>query len=182
LVVTDDIQSYTKTKQASDFLKRVKAFEDVLKVINTKRNRIGKGKARNRRKVVRKGPLIVVAKNNGVVRAFKNIPGVDVADISRLNLLQLAPGGQVGRFVIWTESAFKELQTMYGSYANIGDSKLKKRSKEVYCLPSPMMINTDLEFIQNSEEVQKVCKLWIGNKHHERKKNPLKKFFLLWLN
>ena len=29
--------------------------------------------------------------------------------VDNLNLLKLAPGGHVGRFCIWTESAFKKL-------------------------------------------------------------------------
>ena len=29
--------------------------------------------------------------------------------MDNLNLLKLAPGGHVGRFVIWTEGAFKKL-------------------------------------------------------------------------
>jgi hypothetical protein len=31
--------------------------------------------------------------------------------VDALNLLKLAPGGHVGRFCIWTESAFKKLGT-----------------------------------------------------------------------
>ena len=29
--------------------------------------------------------------------------------MDNLNLLKLAPGGHVGRFIIWTEAAFKKL-------------------------------------------------------------------------
>merc|ERR1712130_40632 len=46
-------------------------------------------------------PALVMAKG------FRNIPGVDVIQVDNLNLLKLAPGGHVGRFCIWTESAFK---------------------------------------------------------------------------
>jgi len=44
LVVSDDIQSYTKTKDAIAFLKRVRAIDDVLKVKNTKKNKNRKRK------------------------------------------------------------------------------------------------------------------------------------------
>jgi len=54
LVVSDDIQSYHKTKQALDFLKRVKAIDDVVKVKKSIKLRPGKGKARNRRHVEKK--------------------------------------------------------------------------------------------------------------------------------
>ena len=32
-----------------------------------------------------------------------------IYQVDVLNLLKLAPGGHVGRFCIWTESAFKKL-------------------------------------------------------------------------
>ena len=44
---------------------------------------------RNRRYTTRKGPLVVYAEDSGIVRAFRNIPGVDVARVDRLNLLQV---------------------------------------------------------------------------------------------
>jgi len=51
--------------------------------------RRGKGKMRNRRYTTRKGPLVVYSEDSGIVRAFRNIPGVDVARVDRLNLLQV---------------------------------------------------------------------------------------------
>jgi len=44
-------------------------------VYNSKRIRAGKGKARNRRYRKKKGPLIIYNQNNGIVKAFRNIPG-----------------------------------------------------------------------------------------------------------
>lgn len=65
--------------------------------------RRGKGKMRNRRYVLRKGPLVIYSEDSGVSKAFRNLPGVEVAAVERLNLLQLAPGGHLGRFCIWTQ-------------------------------------------------------------------------------
>lgn len=60
LVVTDKIQSFTKTKEAVCFLRRdVKAWTDVEQVYKSKRLRAGKGKMRNRRRIQKRGPLIV---------------------------------------------------------------------------------------------------------------------------
>ena len=64
---------------------------------------------RNRRYVLRKGPLVVFGNDEGISKAFRNLPGVEVTSVDRLNLLQLAPGGHVGRFCIWTKSAFEKL-------------------------------------------------------------------------
>ena len=64
---------------------------------------------RNRRYTLRKGPLVVYANDGGITKAFRNLPGVELAHVDRLNLLQLAPGGHLGRFCIWTKSAFERL-------------------------------------------------------------------------
>jgi large subunit ribosomal protein L4e len=152
LVVSDKVQEYEKTKQAVVFLRRVKAWRDVAKVYKSRRNRAGVGKMRNRRRVQRKGPLIVYAKDQGLSRAFRNIPGVETIDVHKLNLLKLAPGGHVGRFVIWTESAFKELDKLYGTWRK--GSEVKKG----YNLPMPKMANTDLARLLKSEEVQGVIR------------------------
>ncbi len=37
------------------------------------------------------------------MKAFRNSPGVELVNVRRLNLLQLAPGDHLGRFIIWTE-------------------------------------------------------------------------------
>jgi large subunit ribosomal protein L4e len=179
LVVSDDIQSFTQTKVAFKFLKNLKAIDDVLKVKNTKKVRSGKGKSRNRKHKERKGPLIIYAQNNGLTKAFRNIAGVETMSVNRLNLLSLAPGGQVGRFVIWTESAFKELQELFGSYSNKGDSKVNRKSGVKYHLPRPMMTNTDLDRIIQSDEIQSVIRPRVIRKRIVRKKNPLKNFYAM---
>ncbi len=108
LVVDNSAETIERTKEAVRFLRDIGAFGDVKKVANTIKVRAGLGKLRNRRYRTRRGPLVVYSgKNVPLVRALRNIPGVETVHVSRLNLLQLAPGGHVGRFVIWTEGAFK---------------------------------------------------------------------------
>ncbi|CAG2177891.1 unnamed protein product, partial [Oppiella nova] len=51
LVVSDKIQEYNKTKQAVQFLRSIKAWNDIEKVYKSKRLRAGKGKMRDRRRV-----------------------------------------------------------------------------------------------------------------------------------
>jgi large subunit ribosomal protein L4e len=94
LVIEDKLESIEKTKDAVKFLKKIGAFEDVEKVVSTRSMRAGMGKARGKRFRVRKGPLIVYFHENAkLTKAFRNVPGVEVANVNRLNLLQLAPGG-----------------------------------------------------------------------------------------
>ena len=86
LVVDDKLDNYEKTKDAVEFLKRFGAYDDVKKVIRSKVLRSGKGKMRNRRYRQRKGPLVIYSNNNAkLVKAFRNIPGVDICNVYRLN-------------------------------------------------------------------------------------------------
>jgi len=152
LVVSDETQKLTKTKQAVALLRRLKIWADVQKVYKSQRFRAGRGKMRNRRRIQRRGPLIVYHKDEGLRKAFRNIPGVDTLAVDKLNLLKLAPGGHVGRFVIWTESAFARLNDLFGTWKE--SSTLKKG----YNLPQPKMANTDLSRLLKSEEIRSVLR------------------------
>jgi len=61
----------------------------------------------------------------------------------------LAPGGHVGRFIIWTQSAFQKLDSLYGTWDK------KATLKSGYNLPFPKMSNTDLTRILKSDELKK---------------------------
>jgi large subunit ribosomal protein L4e len=54
---------------------------------------------RNRRYVQRKGPLIIYNEDHGIRQAFRNLPGVELLNVDRMNLLNLCPGGHLGRYV-----------------------------------------------------------------------------------
>merc|ERR1739838_567138 len=111
----DGIESIQKTKQAIDILKKLGCDEELQRIIDSKKIRPGKGKRRNRRYKMKRGPMVIYKEDNGIVRAMRNIPGVETACVTHLNLLKLAPSGVFGRFIIWTESAFKYLNEMYGT-------------------------------------------------------------------
>jgi len=170
LVLDNKLEVVEKTKDAVSILKAVGAYDDCEKAKKSKNLRRGVGKTRNRRYVGRLGPLIVFAEDNGVTKAFRNLPGVDVAHVDRLNLLQLAPGGHLGRFIIWSENAFKRAAEVYGSTTRVSVTKTG------YKLPQNIMSNSDLTRIINSDEVQKNLRATktSGRKHNKQKKNPLK--------
>merc|ERR1711976_821384 len=134
------------------FLRRNKAWADVAKVYATKRMRAGKGKLRNRRTVMKRGPLVIYDQDQGLTKAFRNIPGVDTISVDNLNLLKLAPGGHVGRFCIWTEGAFKKLDGLYGTW------RKPSAVKNSWNLPQPKMANTDLSALLKSEAIRKVLR------------------------
>jgi len=168
LVVSDALESIKKTKEAEKFLEFIGALRDVEKVKDTKRVRAGQGKMRNRKYVTKRGPLIIYSKNDGIKLAFRNLPGVETCNVNKLNLLSLAPGAHLGRFCIFTESAFKMLDDIYGTWEELS------KQKTGYKLPEPTMVNTDLERLINSDEIQSALN---GPKHHRvrakvTKKNP----------
>ncbi|KAK4257252.1 hypothetical protein QN277_006865 [Acacia crassicarpa] len=170
LVVSDSTEGVEKTKDAIKVLKQVGAFPDAEKAKDSHSIRPGKGKMRNRRYISRKGPLIVYGTEGAkAVKAFRNIPGVEVANVERLNLLKLAPGGHLGRFVIWTKLAFEKLDSVYGSF-----DKPSEKKKD-YLLPRSKMFNSNLARIINSDEIQSVVRpIKKEGKRAPLKKNPLK--------
>lgn len=177
VVESSEIVNIDKTKSAVALLKSLKAYADVEKVDDSHKIRRGKGKLRGRRYVQRRGPLIVYNEKAPLAKAFRNIPGVELVSVTRLNLLQLAPGGHLGRFVIWTRDAFERLDSIYGTY------KKAATEKHDYNLPRAAMTNADLARIINSDEVQSVLRPKKANASHIRKRNPLKNLgFLLRLN
>jgi len=178
VIDSNSINAVDKTKSAVALLKNLKAFGDVEKVSASHKIRRGKGKLRGRRYVQRRGPLVVYSEKGPLVKAFRNLPGVEVANVSRLNLLQLAPGGHLGRFVIWTNDAFARLDSIYGTY------KKASAEKYDYKLPRPPMANADLSRIINSDEVQSALRPKIAHsRQFIRKRNPLKNLgFMVRLN
>jgi large subunit ribosomal protein L4e len=147
LVFDDKINSIKKTKEAIKAMESVGAYPDVEKVKRTKKLRAGKGKMRNRRFVLRKGPLVIYDESDGIDKAFRNLPGVELAKVDNLSVLNLAPGGHLGRFCVWTQSAFNKLDKLFGT----GKQAMLKKG---YSLPKPIMTNADLHRIINSDEVQ----------------------------
>jgi len=172
---TDNID---KTSKAVALLKAINAYDDVEKVKDSRKLRAGKGKMRNRRFTQRRGPLVIYNEKGPLVKALRNLPGVELCAVSRLNLLQLAPGGHLGRFIIWTKDAFERLDSLYGTYKKASEEKVD------YTLPRPLLTNADVARIINSDEVQSALRDKIPQQRiHIRKKNPLKNLgFMIKLN
>jgi len=169
LVLPNSVEACNKTKNALAILKAVGGDVDVTKAMNSRKLRAGAGKMRNRRHVARRGPLIVYNEDKGLTKAFRNLPGVELCSVERLNLLQLAPGGHLGRFVVWTQGAFARLDSIWGTLRRDSDQK------KGYRVPANIMANSDITRIINSDEVQ--SKLRSATKivlRARRKKNPLK--------
>ncbi|KAK9827239.1 hypothetical protein WJX81_001716 [Elliptochloris bilobata] len=169
LVVEVGAENLTKTSKAVELLKKLGCEADIDRAKASRNLRRGKGKMRNRRYVTRKGPLVVYSESGGIDKAFRNLPGVEVQCVERLNLLQLAPGGHLGRFIVWTKSAFERLNEIFGT------TEEASKQKSGYKLPRAPMTNADLTRLINSDEIQSVVRpARSGRTARPLKKNALK--------
>lgn len=167
VVAAETLNTVDKTKKAVEVLKKLNLFEDVEKVIKSRHVRAGKGKARNRRYTQKLGPLIIFKERSPMIRAFRNIPGVDFLNVERLNLLKLAPGGHLGRLIMWTSDAFASLDKIYGTYK-------AQSQKSGWKLPRAKMTNTDLLRIMRAPEIAKFLRPKQKNPRTFIKRNPLR--------
>ncbi len=108
-----DIESLSTEKSTKKFLAMMESIgvgDDILRAKNGRNIRAGKGKMRGRRRRTPKSILLVVAQRDGLAKAARNVPGVDVAVAKDLCAEDLAPGGDAGRLTVWTKSAIEALE------------------------------------------------------------------------
>ena len=98
LVVTDEVEKFTKASEARKFLNALGLWDDISKVLRSRESRRGHTKHAV-------GPLLVVAEYQGAERAFRNFEGIDVVRAEDLSVEHLAPGTHPGRLTVWSESA-----------------------------------------------------------------------------
>jgi len=110
LIVSDDVQSLKKTVDVKSMLNALGLWDDVERVIKSRSERAGIGKMRGRRLKMGVGPLIVVAKDEGIRKAAENLPGVEVVEAADLNVEHLAPGSHPARLAVWTKSSLAVLE------------------------------------------------------------------------
>ncbi|NMC04836.1 MAG: 50S ribosomal protein L4 [Candidatus Lokiarchaeota archaeon] len=107
LIFDDKIQTVKKTRSLVDLLEKIGLGAELERTAS-RSIRAGKEKRRGNKYKASKGPLIV-AEKLGIHDAARNIPGVDVVPLGNLCVEHLAPGGQAGRLVIWSESSINAL-------------------------------------------------------------------------
>ncbi len=114
VIVTDEIENVTRTADARKILQNLGVWDDVVRAVERTRVRAGKGKMRGRRYVTPKSVLIVVSSSGSPsIKAFRNLPGVDVVSVDMLSILHLAPGGEPGRLTIYSKSALQKLSEKF---------------------------------------------------------------------
>ncbi|MCH8003487.1 MAG: 50S ribosomal protein L4 [Nanoarchaeota archaeon] len=107
-ILDKKFEDLSKTKELIEVLKAFELKKELDRV--SKRNiRAGKGKSRGRRYKTKNGPLIVVSKESGIVKAADNIPGIDVVNVKNLNV-EVLGNGVPGRLTLWTASSLEVLE------------------------------------------------------------------------
>ena len=114
LIASDKIQAIDRTSEAVELFMRLGLWPDVLRAKESRKIRAGKGKMRGRRYKQAIGPLVVVGEDRGIIRAVRNLPGVDAVLARNLNVLLLAPGAHPGRLTLWTEGAIRVVDELWG--------------------------------------------------------------------
>jgi large subunit ribosomal protein L4e len=174
-LVLDNL-NVSKTKELISILNKFGVTDELTRTSSSRKIRQGKGKMRGSTYKIKKGPLIIHNDDDTEIKkAARNIGGLDICNVHRLNILTLAPGGHLGRFVIWTKSAFSALNSIFGT------NKVKGIEKKDYTIHRPVMAIPDLARIINSDQVQKAVKPAKKNvkNHDKQKKNALKNKFLM---
>lgn len=110
IVVEKDIENIEKTNDAIEFLKKMGIYSDIERAKKGKKIRPGKGKLRGRKYKKPVSILVVLSKDNKGKNAFSNLAGVTVKSPGRILVEDLAPGGEIGRLTIFSESALDQVE------------------------------------------------------------------------
>jgi len=126
IVAEDDIQKIKKVKEFIEFLNKIGMEKELIRV-KEKKARSGKGKLRRGKYRNKVGPLVIINQDKGIKKACKNIPGVDVIELKKVNAELLSPGAHGIRLTIWTKSAFDDLKSFDFKFEN---KKAKKENSQ----------------------------------------------------
>ncbi len=125
IIIVNDFEETNKTKEIVSILGKIGVGEDIKNAKEKTKKRAGRGKTRGRTKKIKKSVLIITGKNSPVLKAARNLPGVDAVTVNSLNVDLLAPGAEAGRLVVWTTGAIEALGEKFSG--NIKEAKIKKK-------------------------------------------------------
>lgn len=114
VIVVNDLENLTKTKEISEFLEKLGLLQDVEKAKEKKKVRAGKGKSRGRKYRKAKSILFIVAKDDSkVYKSARNLEGTEVVSVRNVSAKDLAPAGVPGRLAVITKDALEKLGEKY---------------------------------------------------------------------
>ena len=97
------------TRKVSAIFEALGLGDDLRRARDGRKIRAGKATMRGRVLKTPKSVLLVVANKDGLAKAARNLPGVDVVAAKDLSAEHLAPGGDLGRLTVFTKAAVEAL-------------------------------------------------------------------------
>ena len=97
------------TRKVNAIFEALGLGDDLRRASNGRKIRAGKATMRGRVHKTPKSVLLVVANKDGLAKAARNLPGVDVVAAKDLSAEHLAPGGDLGRLTVFTKAAVEAL-------------------------------------------------------------------------
>ena len=118
IIVSDDIESISKTNEVTKVLDSLKLTQDV-KRLNARKPRSGQSRLRGRSKKVGKSVLFVTADSSNLSKATGALPGVEVRNVRNLSVLDLAPGSDPIRLTVYSKAAIEEIGKIRSTHLEV---------------------------------------------------------------
>ena len=97
------------TRKVNAIFEALGLGDDLRRARDGRKIRAGKATMRGRVHKTPKSVILVVANKDGLAKAARNLPGVDVVAAKDLSAEHLAPGGDLGRLTVFTKAAVEAL-------------------------------------------------------------------------
>lgn len=118
VVIQNNIEDIQRTRDLVNILKSLDLYDDILRLAR-RRRRTGKSALRGRGKKVGKSVLFVVLNDTKLKKASGTIPGVQTITPAGMSVLDMAPGGDPARLVIYSEEALAHISKIDSTHLRI---------------------------------------------------------------
>lgn len=112
IVLDSSISSISKTADVVKLFEKLGLSEDLERSKSGKKRKTGVQRRVNKKKYP-KSALVLFDSNCPAIRAFSNLPGVDVVDVDSLKVHDVAPGTHPGRLLLLTQESLQKLEQRF---------------------------------------------------------------------
>ena len=113
----DNFEAISKTSELVALLESLGISKDADRL---QRRKVRTGKAALRGRTKRTGvSVLLVGKDTNLALASGSMRGIEARDASNLSVLDLAPGGEPARLVIYSESAIAEIGKLHSAHLKV---------------------------------------------------------------
>ena len=118
IIVSDDIESISKTSEITKVIESLKLSQDV-KRLDSRKARSGQSRLRGRSKKVGKSVLFVTKDSSNISKAIGAVPGIEARSAKDLSVLDLAPGSDPIRLTVYSKSAIEEIAKIKSTHLEV---------------------------------------------------------------